>query len=361
MEALLNRYRNLTVVVLLVVAQLLLLAYQIKGQGEVRLIRTWAVSAVMPLARLLDGARFSFSHFTQTYIRLIGVKEENRLLRRQLDSLRLENHHLKTQLSTAERAQALLAFQAANPSRTVAARIIATGTGASSKIVFVDRGTESGVAKGMAVIRSEGAVGKVLAAFPGASQVMLINDPNFAAGVVSQRNRVKGTLRGRGQALCYVDFISSEAKVVAGEWFYTSGDDRIFPKGLPVGIVATARVGSSSNKEIYIQPSGLQQTVEEVLIVLDGVHQAIPLWVDPNQPLHLLPAPADPAEASPNPAPGQSVSLQTEADRLFEKYRQRTAPLQPASSPAGNPPAPQAQTPAGAPGGNSQPAPLPGR
>ena len=333
MEALLNRYRHLTVVVLVVVAQLLLLAYQIKGQGEVRLIRVWAVAAVMPLARVLDAARSSFSHFTRTYLFLIGAQEENRLLRRELDSLRLENQYLKTQISTAERAQALLAFQAASPSRTVAARIIATGTGASSKVVFVDRGAESGVAKGMAVIRSEGAVGKVLAAFPGAAQVMLLTDHNFAAGVVSQRYRVKGTLRGRGQGLCYVDFISSEAKVVPGEWFYTSGDDRIFPKGLPVGTVTATRAGPSSNKEVYLQPSALRQAPEEVLIVIDGVHQAIPEWVDPNQPVHLLPAPADPVDSGTNPPPGESSELQTEADRLAEKYRQRLAPLQPAAGP----------------------------
>ena len=48
MEFLLNRYRNLSVLLLAILAQLALLAYQVKSNQEVRLIRVWAVGAVTP-------------------------------------------------------------------------------------------------------------------------------------------------------------------------------------------------------------------------------------------------------------------------------------------------------------------------
>ena len=50
----------------------------------------------------------------------------------------------------------------------------------------------------MAVVTPDGIVGKVVAAYPTASLVLLITDPNFAAGVISQKNRVHGTLEGPG-------------------------------------------------------------------------------------------------------------------------------------------------------------------
>jgi rod shape-determining protein MreC len=31
--------------------------------------------------------------------------------------------------------------------------------------------------------------------------------------------------------------------VEPGDWFYTSGDDRIFPRGMPVGVVKSVRPG----------------------------------------------------------------------------------------------------------------------
>jgi rod shape-determining protein MreC len=332
MEALLTRYRHLTVLVLVVAVQLVLLAYQVKGQGEVRLIRLWAVASVMPLAKLIDTVRSGFAYFTESYVLLVGVKEENRRLKAQVDTLKLENQYLRTELGTAERARALVAFQERTPSRTKAARIIATGSGVNSKVVFVDVGSESGVAKGMGVITPDGIAGKVLASYPGVSQVMLVTDPNFAAGVISLKHRVRGTLRGRGHPLCLVDYVESEQKVEIGEWFYTSGDDRIFPKGLPVGQVRAVGPGSGTLKEIYVAPAAMAGAVEEVLIVLSGVHQELPdEGAGVVQRLRLLPPP--PPEAAQDPElDGSEGGLQTDADRLYEKYRRRSQPLAPAPS-----------------------------
>ena len=76
MEIFLNRYRNLTVLLVAIVAQLVLLAYQVKSNGEVRLIRVWAVSAVTPLARVIEAGRSGTVHFIRDYFVLLNVREE---------------------------------------------------------------------------------------------------------------------------------------------------------------------------------------------------------------------------------------------------------------------------------------------
>ena len=68
MDSLLNRYRNVTVLVLAIMAQLVLLAYQVKTGNDVRLIRVWAVTAVMPLARTLEGVRSGVATFAGSYL-----------------------------------------------------------------------------------------------------------------------------------------------------------------------------------------------------------------------------------------------------------------------------------------------------
>ncbi len=60
-------------------------------------------------------------------------------------------------------------------------------------MVYVDRGSVAGVQRGMAVVTPDGIVGKVIAAYPTASQVLLVTDPDFAAGVISQRTRPAAT------------------------------------------------------------------------------------------------------------------------------------------------------------------------
>lgn len=319
MEFLLNRYRNLTVLLLALVLQLVLLAYQVKSNGEVRLIRVWAVTAVSPLARAVEACRGGVSHFFSDYFVLLGVREENKRLKQNLDRVSMDNQYLRSELSTADRARALAIFQEHSPSKTVAAHIIFNTTDSGAKVVMVDRGSSSGVQKGMAVITPTGIVGKVVNVYgPVASMVLLITDANFGAGVISQNHRVLGTLKGdEGRTTVKVDDVQNEMTVDQDEWFYTSGEDGIFPKGLPAGQVTTVRAGRV-RKEIYLTPSGLQNGLEEVLIIVEGVHAPIPDVAIANQPVHLLAPPPD--AAVPVPAPTQPGPM-SDADRVLDRVR----------------------------------------
>ncbi len=318
MESLLNRYRNITVLLLVIMAQLVLLAVSAKNDQDVRFIRLWTVTAVTPVARMIEGMRGGGNGFLHNYILLHDTNQENIRLRAELDKFKMENVFLRNELNTADRAKALSVFQAHTPSKTLAARIIGSGAGANSKAVFVDRGTAAGVQRGMAVVTPDGIVGKVIASYPTASQVLLITDGDFAAGVVTQKG-VHGTLRGQGTPQCKVEYVAFEEKVEPGELLFTSGDDRIFPRGFPVGVVKTVRP-SQPFKEILVEPTGLQRGLEDVLILIEGVHQAIPETASPLQPVYIAPPPPGnenkPAETGPVPNP-----IGTEADRIRSQYK----------------------------------------
>src|SRR5579872_6265 len=323
MDFFLSRYRNITVLLVVIVAQLMLIAYQVKSNKDIPLMRVWAVTTVTPVEQVLEVVRSHTWGFVEDYFVLLGVKGENDKLKHENGQLKLENQYLKSELNTADRAQALSVFQAHTQSKTVAARIIGNGTGSNSKVVFVDRGSASGIESGMAVVTPDGIVGKVVDAYPTASLVMLVADPTFAAGVISQKNHVHGTLKGQGHAECLVDYVQNEEPVDVGEWFYTSGDDRIFPRGFPVGQVRAVRNGKVF-KEIYITPSGMQGGVDEVLVVLDGVHQEIPDGQAPSPDYKILALPSNPTAGAPaQPEPSTPPSfLATDADRLRQQYKQ---------------------------------------
>ena len=316
MEAFVSRYRNITVLLLVILAQLVLIAVQVRSDQDVRMIRVWSVTAITPFARVLESVRGGTGGFVGNYVLMHDAREENKRLQTEVDKLKMENLFLRTELATADRAKALVAFQARTPSKTVAARVIATGAGANSQVVFLDRGSGSGVERGMPVVTPDGIVGKVLAAYPTASEVMLVTDPDFAAGVVSQKNHVTGTMKGTGYGSCKVDYVPNEEKVDPGEWFYTSGDDRIFPKGFPAGMARVVRNGAS-DKDIVVEPSGLEHGLEAVLIMLEGVHQAIPAAPPANAPVYIGPPPPAAAESGERAPVGG-----TDADRLRQRYQQ---------------------------------------
>jgi rod shape-determining protein MreC len=321
MDAIFNRYRSyrsLVVLVIVVMAQVLYLAYQVRTNRDERLIRVWAVSAVTPMAGMVEATRHNTIGFLKDYFLLLDVRDQNRKLKRDNDQLRMENVFYRNQLATAEHARALTMFQAKTPSRTVAARVIGDSTVSTAKAVFIDRGSTSSIEKGMAVVTPDGIVGKVAAVYPLVSQVLLVTDSTFKVGVESQKGHIHGTLNC-GIGHCVVEQIQNEEDVANGEWFFTSGEDRIFPKGFPVGTVISVAPGNGM-KDVRLALSGAPGGVEEVLVVLDGEHQPIPSGVPPEDKMAkpLLPPPPDDKVTSGSP----QGTAQTEADKLVQKYQQ---------------------------------------
>lgn len=314
MEVLISRYRNLTVLLVVVLLQLVGVAYQVKTNTDDRLIRVWAVTAVTPMTGIVEAVRHNTIGFLEDYFILLDVREQNRKLKADNDKLRMENVYFRNQLATAENARALLAFQSKSPSKTVAARVIGNSTVVTAKAVFIDRGTTSGVKKGMAVVTPEGIVGKVTAAYPLVSQVLLVTDPTLSVGVESQKGHVHGVLNC-GVGKCAIEQIQNEDRVDVGEWFFTSGEDRIFPKGFPVGTVISSEPGQGA-RDVKINLSGSPGGIEEVLVVLQGVHTEIPKGAPDQEAAAMLPKPPD-EKSGDTDGTGRP---QTQADKVLQRY-----------------------------------------
>ena len=127
----------------------------------------------------------------------------------------------------------------------------------------------------MAVVTPDGIVGKVLASYPTASQVLLITDPTFAAGVISEKNRVHGTSRESARASASSTTCKTRRKWMWARCSILRETTACSRKACPIGTATVVRAGKTF-KEIYIVPSGTQNGLEEVLVVIEGVHQAIP-------------------------------------------------------------------------------------
>jgi rod shape-determining protein MreC len=314
MESIFYRYRNIIVLLLVIFAQLILLAWQVKSDSDVPVVRVWAVTAVTPVASAIETLRNGTTGFFSNYFELRNARAQSRQLRTEVDRLRLENQFLKNELNSAQRAESLAGFQARTPSKMLGARIIGATPGVGTKSVLIDRGTASGVRRSMAVVTPDGIVGKVVAVFPFASQVLSVTDPAFSAGVESQKNHVHGVLKGLGNGSAKVDYVPTGQKVENGEMFFTSGEDRVFPKGLPVGKTTSVREGANF-QDILVDPVGAQAAPEEVLVIIDAVHQAIPEAPPADTPVFLAP------DVTGSDQPQQSGTAMTTADKMLDQYK----------------------------------------
>lgn len=265
-----SQHRSILLLAATVGIQVLLLAAQVKRDQDVRLIRVWAVEIVAPLGRsttwIADGIRGGWTN----YIGVHSLGRENQQLRAEVDRLKLRNAELESRAAEADRLAGLLDFRKRNDQvPMIAARVIGASPTNNGRMAFIDRGTRDGLAVDMGVITPDGVVGKVIAVYSATSQVLLISDKDSGVGALLADSRTQSPVRGSGDPLLQMEYVAKDVKVRVGEPVFTSGQDRIFPKDLPVGIVqSTEPEQHTPFQKIVVKPAARLDELEEVLVLL---------------------------------------------------------------------------------------------
>jgi rod shape-determining protein MreC len=288
MDNLLARYRNVSILVAVLFAQVLGLAVQVKRANEnqpARLIRIWTVGAITPFERAIMWFQGGVSNLWQSYVYLRGVRQENRDLKAEIQRLRLEQVRLHNDAAQAQRLQALLGFREQYASKTLAAQVIGSSGSEQSRSIYIDKGSSAGIEKDMPVITVDGVVGKVLRVFGNTAQVLLINDQSSGVGAILEKSRLQGILRGTPAGEVVLEKVMADEMVDPGERVLTSGGDQIFPKGLTVGFVTKASPGAELFLIIRVHPAANLGRLEEVLVITKKEERSAPVSAAETAPM----------------------------------------------------------------------------
>jgi len=215
--------------------------------------------------------------FVHDYFDLVNVRQENKQLteevtslesqRTRLAELEVENRHLSDLLELRE----VLSTEA------VAARVIGADATEVSSTLILSEGSNDGLRRDMAVISTEGVVGKLIAVAPNASRVLLINDHNAGLDAFDQRSRARGIVGGVLDGNLTMKYVDRTEDVKPGDAVVTSGMDGIFPRGLLVGqITQVSQEGPGLFLNIDIRPAADFRKLEHVLILTQKPPQLAP-------------------------------------------------------------------------------------
>ena len=139
--------------------------------------------------------------------------------------------------------------------------------------INIDKGSSDGIEPDMAVIDpGKGLVGKVVQVTDNTSTVLLLIDPQGAAGAVIQGEGETGYVRGTGEPeQLALELISVKARAKPGTEVITSGyDEGIFPRGIPIGEITSSGFDSGAlQQEIDIAPYVDFNSLQFVQVLLD--------------------------------------------------------------------------------------------
>ncbi|MBI4459510.1 MAG: rod shape-determining protein MreC [Acidobacteria bacterium] len=292
-----SRHRSLIVLTVVLFAQLSLLAYQSRKNQDITPIRYGTLLVVAPLQKSLHVITGTVRSLWLGYIDLRTARRSSQELARELDDLKLANQRLQNDAEQGRRLQALLDFRQQHPDQGVAAQVIGSAASGTSRLLVIDRGEDAGLRPDLPVIVPDGIVGKVLYVFPRAAQILLVTDSNSGVACLLESSRAHGILKGKNTPLGDLVFVPKSEQVAIGDRVLTSGEDGVFPKGLPVGTVVSAQPGSDF-WELSIQPLARINQLEEVLVILRDQVETIP-----SAPAAAGTASADLPSESPETAP----------------------------------------------------------
>ena len=104
------------------------------------------------------------------------------------------------------------------------------------KSIIINRGSKSGILKGMPVMDKDYLVGRVVEINYLSSRVLLLNDLNSRIPVTFGEDNVQAILKGNGNNRPILEYLPEEFIVEEGIDVFTSGKDGIFFPGTPIGI-----------------------------------------------------------------------------------------------------------------------------
>ena len=120
----------------------------------------------------------------------------------------------------------------------VTARVIANSGGGFVRSLLIDAGSGAGLARGQAALAGGGLVGRLTAVGSRTARVLLLTDLNSRIPVVVAGAHARAVLAGDNSARPRLLYGEPADAIKPGDRVVTSGDGRVFPPGLPVGVVS---------------------------------------------------------------------------------------------------------------------------
>lgn len=256
-------------IVLCVISLLLLTFYLREGDtGPIHAVRGGVMTVTSPVRMLGSAVAAPFGALGNIAQNATASSETLSELKKRNEELTAQVAELSEAQETAERLEKLVGLKSTYSLESTAARIIGSTGDAWTDSVIIDKGSDSGFEVGMPVCSSGGVIGQIIEVSANTSTVRLITDDQSGVSAMIQGSRAQGVLKGQADGTLRLEYVVSDAEVATGDIVITSGIGGTFPKGLPLGTVASIdRAPNAVYYTIVVRAASSAESNEEVLVI----------------------------------------------------------------------------------------------
>ena len=264
-----SRRSRLITLVSLALIVLVIISYHSDPNREASFLEKAFLEVTGTLQKGLIATTTAIEDLWRDYLALVGLRAENRELKKALERARGNIAELHEQRLVNRRLTRMLKFTTDHDFESVGARIVAWNPGTWFNTLIVDRGSVDGLGQGMAVVNHQGVIGRIVEVAPHFAKVLLITDYNSSIDALIQRTRARGIFSGRSEKICHLRYIRKNEHVERGDLIVTSGMGGAFPRGIPLGTVTRViKTGHDIFYSIDVAPSVDFDHLEETLVII---------------------------------------------------------------------------------------------
>lgn len=239
-------------------------------RGPARLPVEWVGPIVTPFQRAATQLHRRALALWEGYRDWRVVRGENERLRREVETLQVNQLQLNEFQWENRRLRSLLGLAERLPLKTAAAEVIAREWNGWVRSLTVNRGRADGVERLQPVIVPEGVLGRVAEVRQHSAIIQLVSDPASSVSAMTQRSRIQGIVEGGPSGQVRLKFPSLETQIEEGEPVVTSGLGGIFPKGLPLGHVSRVYPPTTRLFRYAQVVSDVEFSKIEIVLILKG-------------------------------------------------------------------------------------------
>ena len=165
---------------------------------------------------------------------VFAVKENNQLKKelKELKNKEFQVEFLKNQNDSLRR---VLESDVKIKGNSILAKVLIDKDSPYLKSIVINRGSKSGINKGMPVVDGNYLIGKIVEVNYLSSRVLLLNDLNSRIPITFGKKSIQAILSGKGESKPVLEYLPELYEPYGNQTVFTSGKDGVFLPGIPVG------------------------------------------------------------------------------------------------------------------------------
>ena len=195
-----------------------------------------------------------FPKITKNFTYIFEIKEENEKLKAEIEKYKALELNIEFLKNENNNLQKILETEKNNPfsDNIVLAKVLVDKNSPFLKSIIINKGTKSGILKGMPVTQKNYLIGRVVETNYLSSRVLLLNDLNSRIPVTLDQGSAQAILSGSGTTKPILEYLPDGYQLTEGISVFASGKDGIFLPGTPIG-----KTNSEGMVNLFVDPNQL--------------------------------------------------------------------------------------------------------